>query len=124
MFLANLVRYFTQLCPRSFSPSALIMLGGKAQTVLQIRIVENDMAMQVRLIMVDGYHILIIAFQITVAKLLSDLHSLFGSDFAGGETLNHVVGKDLCSPCACSSDCSEVLACSCTVGSASIRVDV
>ena len=37
------------------------MLGGKAQTVIQIRIVENDMAMQVRLIMVDGYHILIIA---------------------------------------------------------------
>ena len=54
MFLANLVRYFTQLCPRSFSPSALIMLGGKAQTVIQIRIVENDMAMQVVFIIVDG----------------------------------------------------------------------
>ena len=33
--------------------------------------------------MVDGYHILIIAFQIAVAKLLSDLHSLFGCDFIG-----------------------------------------
>ena len=100
------------------------MLGGETKPIVKIGIVKNDMAMQVVFIVVDSYHILIIAFQITVAKLLSDLHSLFGSDFAGGETLNHVVGKDLCSPCACSSDCSEVLACSCTVGSASIRVDV
>ena len=100
------------------------MLGGKAQTVIQIRIVENDMAMQVRLIMVDSYHILIIAFQITIAKLLSDLHSLFGRNFTGGKALNHVIGKDLGASCSCVSDGSEVLACSCAIGSASIRVDI
>ena len=124
MFGTYLVRNLTQLCPRSFSLSALIMLGGKAQTVIQIRIVENDMAMQVVFIIVDGDNIQINALEITVAKLLSDLHSLFGINIAGGETLYHVVGKDLCSPCACSSDGSEVLACSCAVGSASIRADI
>ena len=100
------------------------MLGGKAQSVIQICIIENNMTVQVRLIMVDGYHILIIAFQIAIAKLLTNLHSLFGRDFTGGKTLNHVIGKDLCSPCSCVSDGSEVLACSCAVASARIRVDI
>ena len=100
------------------------MLGGETESVIQICVIENDVAMQMRLIMVDGYHILIIAFQITVAKLLTDLHSLFGCDFTGGKALNHVIGKDLCASCSCVSDGSEVLACSCTVGSASIRVDI
>ena len=62
--------------------------------------------------------------EITVTKLLSDLHSLFGRDFTGGKALNHVVGKDFGSSCALLSDGSEVLACSCAVGSASIRVDI
>ena len=100
------------------------MLGGKAQTVIQICVVENDVAMQVRLVMMNSNDILIIAFQITVAQLLSDLHSLSGRNFTGGKTLNHVISEDLGAPCACSSDCSEVLACSCAIGSASIRVDI
>ena len=100
------------------------MLGGETQSVIQIGVVENDVAMQVRLVMMNSNDILIIAFQISVAQLLSDLHSLFWCDFARGKALNHVVGKDLCSPCSCVSDSSEVLACSCTVGSASIRVDI
>ena len=100
------------------------MLGGKTQTVIQIGIVENDVAMQVRLIMVNSDNILIITFKIAVAKLLSNLHSLFGSNFARSETLYHVIGEDLCSPCSCVSDGSEVLACSCAIGSASIRVDI
>ena len=124
VFLANLVRNLTQLCPRSFVLPALIMLGGEAQSVIQIGVIENHMTVQVVFIIVDGYHILIIAFQITVTQLLSNLHSLFWCDFARGKALNHVVGKDLGSPCACSSDGAEVLACSCTVGSASIRVDI
>ena len=100
------------------------MFGRETKPIVKIGVVENDVAVQVRLIMVDGYHILIIALEITVTKLLSDLHSLFGRDFTGGKALYHVVGKDLCSSCACSSDGSEVLACSCTVASASIRVDI
>ena len=66
MFGTYFVRNLTQLCPRSFVLPALIMLGGKAQTVIQIRIVENDMAMQVVFIIVDGDNILIIALEITV----------------------------------------------------------
>ena len=100
------------------------MLGGETKPVIQIRIVKNDMAMQVRLIMVNSDNILIITFKIAIAKLLSDLHSLFGSNFTGGKTLNHVIGKDLGASCSCVSDGSEVLACSCAVGSASIRVDI
>jgi len=124
VFSTYLVRNLTQLCPRSFRLSALIMLGGKAQTVIQICVVENDVAMQVRLVMMNSNDILIIAFQITVAQLLSDLHSLFGRDFTGGKALYHVVGKDLGASCSCVSDGSEVLACSCAIGSASIRVDI
>lgn len=103
-----------------------MLLGGygKAQTVIQIRIVENDMAMQVVFIVVNSNDILIIAFQITVTKLLTDLHSLFGCDFTRGKALNHVIGKDLGASCACSSDGAEVLTCSCAIGSASIRVDI
>ena len=100
------------------------MIGGETQSVIQIGVIKNHMTVQVISIIVDGYHILIIAFQIAVTKLLSDLHSLFGCDFTGGKALNHVVGKDLGTPCACSSDGSEVLACSCAIGSASIRVDI
>ena len=100
------------------------MLGGETQSVILICVVKNDMAMQVVFIVVNSYHILIIVLEITVAKLLSDLHSLSGRNFTGGKTLNHVISEDLGAPCACSSDCSEVLACSCTVASASIRVDI
>ena len=100
------------------------MLSGEAESVIQIGVVKNDMAMQVVFIVVDSDNILIIAFQITVAQLLSDLHSLFGRDFTGGKALNHVVGKDFGSSCALLSDGSEVLACSCAVGSASIRAEI
>ena len=100
------------------------MFGRETKPIVKIGVLENAVAVPVLLIMVDGYHILIIAFQITIAKFLTDLHSLFGSYFTGGETLYHVVGKDLCSPCACSSDGSEVLACSCAVSSAGIRLHI
>ena len=80
--------------------------------------------MQMAFIIMNGDNILIIAFEITVTKLLSDLHSLFGRDFTGGKALYHVVGKDLGASCSCVSDGSEVLACSCAIVSASIRVDI
>ena len=40
------------------------MLGGETQPVIQICVIENDMAMQVVFIIVNSYHILIIAFEI------------------------------------------------------------
>ena len=91
------------------------MFGSKTKPIVKIGIVENDVAMQVRLVMMNSNDILIIAFQITIAQLLSDLHSLFWCDFARGKALNHVVGKDFGSSCALLSDGAEVLACSCTV---------
>ena len=51
VFSAYLVRNLTQLCPRSFRLPALIMLSSKTKPIIQICIVENDVAMQVRLIM-------------------------------------------------------------------------
>ena len=50
--------------------------------------------------------------------------SVLRRDFTGGKALYHVVGKDLGASCSCVSDGSEVLACSCAIGSASIRVDI
>ena len=41
--------------------------------------------MQVVFIIVNSYHILIIAFEITVTKLLTNLHSLFGCNFIGAK---------------------------------------
>ena len=100
------------------------MFVGKAKSVVKISVIEDDVAMGMGLVCVDCKHILIVALQETVTKLLSDLHSLFWCDFTGGKALYHVIGKDLCSSCACSSDGAEVLAYSCAVGSASIRVDI
>ena len=124
MFGTYLIRYLPKLCPRSFVLPALIMLGGKAQPVVEVRIIENDVAMQVVFIIVDGDNILIITLELTVTQLLSDLHSLFGRNFTGGKALYQMVCKDFCPSCSCVPDCSEVLACSCAVGSASIRADI
>ena len=92
--------------------SALIIFGVKAQPVIQICIIENDMTMQVVFIIMNSDNILIIAFEITVTQFLSNLHSLFGCDFFGSKALYQVICEDLGAPCALLSDCSEVLACS------------
>ena len=112
MFLAYLVGYFTQLCPRPFVPPALIMLGGKAQSVIQIGVIENDVRVDMGFITMNGKHILIIAFQKSVAQILSDLQGLFGSHFIGGKALYQVICEDLCPPCSSLSDGSEIFACS------------
>ena len=89
------------------------MLGGEAQSVIQIGIIEDDVCMDMLAVAVNGKHILIITFKIAVTKF-----------FTGSKALYQVVCKDFCSPCSSVSDCSEVLACSCAVGSASIRADI
>ena len=100
------------------------MLGGETKPVIQICVVENDVAMQVRLVMMNSNDILIIAFQITVAQFLSDLQGLFGCDFIGSKALNYVVCEDLCPSCSVGSDGSEVGGSTSAVGSASIRLDI
>ena len=100
------------------------MLGGEAESIIQIGIVENYVAVQVISVIVDSDDILVIAFQITVTQFLSDLHSLFGCDFIGCKALYQVICKDLCASCSRVSDGLEIFACSCAVVSASIRVDI
>ena len=100
------------------------MFVSKAESVVKIGVIENDMAMQMRSIIMNGKHILIVALQKSVAKLLSDLQGLFGCHFTGGEALDYVVCKDFGSPCALLSDCSEVGGSTSAVGSAGIRLHI
>ncbi len=67
MFTAYLVRNLTEFRPRSFSSAALIFLGGEAEMIIDIRIVKDNVRMQVFMITVNGKDILVSAFQITVA---------------------------------------------------------
>ena len=98
--------------------------SGKTKSVIQICVIENDVAMDMLLIIMNSKYILIIALQKFITKLLTNLHSLFGCNFIGSKALYQVICEDLGAPCALLSDGSEVLACSCAVGSASIRVDI
>ena len=102
----------------------MIVFVSKAETVVKIGVIENDMAMQVRFIIVNSENILIIALQKSVAKLLANLQCLFGCHFTGGEALDYVVCKDFGSPCALLSDCSEVGGSTSAVGSAGIRLHI
>ena len=100
------------------------MFVGKAESVVKISVIENDVAMSVGLVCVDGKHILIVALQKSVAQLLSNLQGLFGCHFIRSETLDYVVCEDLCSPCSACSDCSEVGGSTSAVGSAGIRLHI
>ena len=87
------------------------MLGGEAQSVIQIGIIEDDVCMDMLAVAVNGKHILIITFKIAVTKFFTDLHSLFRCNFTGSKALYQVVCKDFCSPCSSVSDSSEIFAC-------------
>ena len=100
------------------------MFVSEAESVVNIGVIENDMAMQMRFIIMDSENILIVALQKSVANLLSDLQGLFGCNFTGGEALDYVVCKDFGSPCALLSDCSEVGGSTSAVGSAGIRLHI
>ena len=100
------------------------MFIGKAKSVIQIGIIENDVAMQVRFIIVNSKHILVVALQETVAQFLTNLQGLFGCNFIRSKALNYVVCEDLCPSCSVGSDCSEVGGSTDTVGSAGIRLHI
>ena len=100
------------------------MFVGKAESVVEVCVIENDVAMGMGLVCVDCKHILIVALQETVAQFLSDLQGLFGCHFIRSETLDYVVCEDLCSPCSACSDCSEVGGSTDAVGSAGIRLHI
>ena len=100
------------------------MFVGKAESVVEVCVVENDVTMRVGLVCVDGKHILIVALQETVAQFLTNLQGLFGCHLIGCKTLDYVVCEDFGAPCALLSDGSEVGSCTDAVGSASKRLDI
>ena len=100
------------------------MFVGKAESVVEVCVVENDVTVQMLFIIMNRKHILIVALQETVAQFLSDLQGLFGCHFIRSETLDYVVCEDLCSPCSTCSDGSEVGGCTSAVGSAGIRLHI
>ena len=83
------------------------MFVGKAESVVEVCVVENDVTVQMLFIIMNRKHILVVALQETVAKFLSDLQGLFRCNFIRSETLNYVVCENLCSSCAVGSDGSE-----------------
>lgn len=100
------------------------MFVGKAESVVEVCVIENDVAMGMGLVCVNGKDILIVALQETVAKFLSDLQGLLGCHFIRGETLDYVVCENFGAPCAACSDCSEVGGSTDAVGSAGIRLHI
>ena len=53
----------------------------EAESVVKISVVENDVAMGMGLVCVNGKHILVVALQETVAQFLTNLQGLFGCNF-------------------------------------------
>ena len=102
----------------------MIVFVSKAESIVKISVIEDDVAMGMGLVCVDCKHILIVALQKSVAQFLTDLQGLFRCNFIGGETLDYVVGKDFGASCAVCSDCSEVGGSSSAVGSAGIRLHI
>ena len=100
------------------------MFSSETQSVIEICVIENDVTMDMFMVGMDGKHILIIAFQKTVAQFLTNLQGLFGCDLVRSETLDYVVCKDCCPSCSVGSDGSEIFACSSAVGSAGIRLHI
>ena len=82
---AKFVRNRAEFAPRSVGYLALIMLGFKGLTCVEIYVVYNHMIMHMGVVYMDGKHILILVIEKRLAKLLPDKQSPFGSDLSGGE---------------------------------------
>ena len=105
VFPAKFVRNRAEFAPRSVGNFALIMLGFKGLTRVEIHIIHDDVIMHMGMVYMNGKHILILVIEKCLAKLLSDKQSTFGSDLTGGERLYYVLALASASPCAdCLSD--------------------
>ena len=76
------------------------MLGLKGLSSVEIYVVYYHMIMDMFMVYMDGKHILIFVVEKSLAKLLPDKQSPFGSDLTGGEALNYVLAFTSTSPCA------------------------
>ena len=82
---AKFVRNGAELTPRSVGNFALIMLGFKGLARVEIHIIHDDVIMHMGVVYMDGMHILVFVIKKSLAKLLPDKQSPFGSDLTGGE---------------------------------------
>ena len=100
------------------------MFISEAKSVVKISVIENDVAMGMGLVCVNGKHILVVALQKSVTQFLTDLQGLFGCNFIRGKALYYVMCEDFGASCAACSNGSEVGGSTSAVGSASIRLDI
>ena len=100
VFPAKFVRNSAEFAPRSVGYFTLIMLSLKGLARVEIHIVHDDVIMHMGVVYMDGKHILILVIKKRLAKLLPDKQSTFGSDLAGGKTLNYVLALASASSCA------------------------
>ena len=97
---AKFVRNCAEFAPRSVGYLTLIMLGFKGLARVEVHIVHDDVIMHMRVVYMDGKHILILVIEKCLAKLLPDKQSPFGSDLTGGKALNYVLAFASASSCA------------------------
>ena len=76
------------------------MLGFKGLARVEIYIVHNDVIVDMLMVYMDGKHILIFVVEKSLAKLLPDKQSPFGSDLTGSERLYYVLALASASSCA------------------------
>ena len=82
---AKFVRNRAEFAPRSVGYLALIMLGFKSVSCIEVHIVHDDVIMHMGMVYMNGKHILILVIEKSLAKFLPDKQSPFGSDLTGGE---------------------------------------
>ena len=61
------------------------MLGLKGLSGVEIYVIYYHMIMHMGVVYMDGKHILILVIEKSLAKLMPDKQSTFGSDLTGGE---------------------------------------
>ena len=97
---AKFVRNRAEFAPRSFGNFALIMFSFKGLARVEVHIVHDDVIMHMRVVYMDGKHILILVIEKRLAKFLPDKQSPFGSDLTGGKALDYVLALTSASSCA------------------------
>ena len=97
---AKFVRNRAEFAPRSVGNFALIMLGFKGLSSVEIHIVYYHMIMHMGVVYMDSKHILVFVIEKRLAKFLSDKQSSFGSDLTGCKRLYYVLALASASSCA------------------------
>ena len=100
MFPAKFIGNRAEFAPRPVGNFALIMLGFKGLSSVEIHIVYYHMIMDMFMVYMDGKHILILVIKKCLAKLLPDKKSPFRSDLTGGKRLYYVLAFTSASSCA------------------------